>query len=300
VTTSGTISPDADAPPTGGATAFLARLAWMAVAVILVGVVVLVIYAIVEPPPSSVQPIRLAMTSTGVLGQLNSIPTTSFDSVDATQLTSAIAPPTVLTGLPLLTDNGKPEVLFVGAEYCPYCAAERWPLVAALSRFGTFTKLQNSQSTSRSVYASLQTFSFDHFAYSSPYLSFSGVEVYSNELTDNGAFTPLETPDPAESKAVGLVRSQLATTGVAPTWPVVDLGNRAAISTSGFSPALLLGQSQQAIVNALSQPSTPLGAAVLTAANQLTAGICLATGEQPAAVCTSRAVVRARTQLARP
>src|SRR5690348_15801045 len=27
---------------------------------------------------------------------------------------------------PALTADGKPRVLYVGAEYCPYCAAQRW------------------------------------------------------------------------------------------------------------------------------------------------------------------------------
>jgi thiol-disulfide isomerase/thioredoxin len=38
-----------------------------------------------------------------------------------------------------LTSAGKPEILFIGAEFCPHCAAERWPLYIALSKFGTFS-----------------------------------------------------------------------------------------------------------------------------------------------------------------
>ncbi|MGH3290263.1 MAG: DUF929 family protein, partial [Trebonia sp.] len=47
---------------------------------------------------------------------------------------------------PPLTRGGKPEVLYVGAEYCPYCAMENWPLIVALSRFGQFTGLTTSRS----------------------------------------------------------------------------------------------------------------------------------------------------------
>jgi len=32
-------------------------------------------------------------------------------------------------------------VVYIGAEYCPYCAVERWPLIVALNRFGTLTNL---------------------------------------------------------------------------------------------------------------------------------------------------------------
>ena len=46
-----------------------------------------------------------------------------------------------VTGSPL-TAKGRPEVLCVGTEYCPYCAAQSWALIVALSRFGMFTGLR--------------------------------------------------------------------------------------------------------------------------------------------------------------
>ena len=47
-----------------------------------------------------------------------------------------------------LTQNGKPEVLYIGSEYCPFCAAQRWAMVNAFSRFGTFTGLTTTHSSS--------------------------------------------------------------------------------------------------------------------------------------------------------
>jgi hypothetical protein len=38
-----------------------------------------------------------------------------------------------------LTSGGKPEMLYIGAEFCPFCGAMRWSMAVALSRFGTFT-----------------------------------------------------------------------------------------------------------------------------------------------------------------
>ena len=52
-------------------------------------------------------------------------------------------PPTKVTGS-ALTFDGKPGIFYYGAEYCPYCAAERWPVVVALSRFGTWSNLQQT------------------------------------------------------------------------------------------------------------------------------------------------------------
>ena len=36
----------------------------------------------------------------------------------------------------------------MGAEYCPYCAAQRWAMIVALSRFGTFSGLTTVHSAS--------------------------------------------------------------------------------------------------------------------------------------------------------
>ena len=71
--------------------------------------------------------------------------TTSAISSAANQLGSYFA---TVNGT-ALTSNGKPEVLFLGGEYCPYCAAERWSMVNALSRFGTFTGLTTTHSSTQ-------------------------------------------------------------------------------------------------------------------------------------------------------
>ena len=56
--------------------------------------------------------------------------------------------------------RAKPVVFFYGAEFAPYAAAERWPLVLALSRFGTFSQLGLMQSSASAAFADLSTFTF--------------------------------------------------------------------------------------------------------------------------------------------
>ena len=73
--------------------------------------------------------------------------------------------------------DGKPLVVYVGAEYCPYCAAERWVMVMWLSRFGTFKNLSEIQSSSTDVCPNTDTFTFYKSSYSSPYIDFSPNEV---------------------------------------------------------------------------------------------------------------------------
>ena len=59
-------------------------------------------------------------------------------------------------------------MIFVGAEYCPYCAAERWSMIMALSRFGTFTGLKEMSSESNDVDPDTSTFTFVDSSYTQP------------------------------------------------------------------------------------------------------------------------------------
>ena len=131
------------------------------------------------------------------------MPASVFDSVGASApATDLGALPTVLTGQPVLKSAGKPEVLFVGAEYCPFCAAERWPLIVALSRFGHFTGFKNMQSAQLSVFPDTQTFSFVGSTYTSRYLAFTGVELYSDAVDAHGAFARIATLTPVQTALV--------------------------------------------------------------------------------------------------
>ena len=78
---------------------------------------------------------RPATSLTALTDQVTSVPAATLDQVGGGTVT---APPTTISGA-ALTSGGKPEMLYIGAEYCPYCAAERWAMIVALSRFGTFS-----------------------------------------------------------------------------------------------------------------------------------------------------------------
>jgi hypothetical protein len=198
----------------------------------------------------------------------------------------------------------------VGSEFCPFCAAERWPLVVALARFGTFTELHDTSSAAQTVFAGTPTFTFDEVGYSSRYVTLTGVELYSDTTGPDGTFTRLARLTPAQAALVARYapRTSGVTTG---TSPFVDVAGRLVVSTSGFSPALLAGQSQAQIAAEIAkaaprvaEPSgtivPPTGQAVVAVANQLSAGICAATGQQPAAVCRSKGVRTADAALGLP
>ena len=91
---------------------------------------------------------------------LNNTPVSSTDlgylsgvSANTLSFVGSVGPgvnsPTTIANAPSLTLNGKPEVLYIGAEYCPFCAAERWAMIVALSRFGTFSGLATTRSAAK-------------------------------------------------------------------------------------------------------------------------------------------------------
>ena len=287
-----------------------AVFAWSAIVAIIIGVVGLVTYALthVSSPATFTQ---TALTSPAVLSALSTVPGATFDEVGVTVPGTELTPPRVLSDQPLLTSGGKPEILVVGAEYCPFCAAERWPLVVALARFGRFTVLHDATSATQSVFPDTPTFSFADARYSSLYLTFTGVELYSDQIGADGTFIRIARLTPAQSALVARYGDPGGTlTGG--TAPFVDIAGRMVTSTAAFSPALLSGQSQAQIAGEVADPpqttgrSTttsdvpPTGQAVVAAANQLTAGICSATGQRPAEVCTSKGVRAADITLGLP
>ena len=54
---------------------------------------------------------------------LSGISSSTLTTIGAGQ---GVTKPSAVTGT-ALTNGNKPEVLYIGADYCPFCAAERWP-----------------------------------------------------------------------------------------------------------------------------------------------------------------------------
>ncbi len=106
---------------------------------------------------------------------------------------AGLSGPTKVTGdhAALVGIDGKPEVLYVGAEYCPFCAAERWALVVALSQFGSFTGLKETHSSSSDVYPDTPTLSFYGSTFASTDLDFTSVELATNQAV-RGQYRILE------------------------------------------------------------------------------------------------------------
>ncbi len=220
----------------------------------------------------------------GVVRDVTSVPASVLDAIGVGGAQTA---PTKIDA-PALEQDGKPRVLYVGAEYCPYCAAERWPVVVALSRFGTWSGLRASHSATQDVYPDTQTLSFHGASYASDYLSFTGVETAGNTLS-GGRYEPLDSLSPADEKIVTTYNKPPYTTN-AGSIPFVDLAGRYITSGATYSPEVLKGLSRAEIAASLDDPKDPVAKAIGGTANVITAALCEATGGQPTNVCTSAGV----------
>jgi hypothetical protein len=189
----------------------------------------------------------------------------------------------------ILTSGGKPLVLYMGAEYCPYCAAERWALTVALSRFGTFSNLHFIHSSSTDVYPSTPTLSFYKSSYVSQYIDFQPVEMQSLKAT-SGGYATLQKPTAAQSalmtKYDGPPYLPSADSG---SYPFVDFGNQYLVLGAQYLPSALAKLSWSQVAADVRSPSTAVAQDVDGAANSITAAICKITKDAPAAVCSSAA-----------
>ena len=229
--------------------------------------------------------------ASSVLAQVTSVPTSVLDEVGVGVATTK---PTKITA-PALTADGEPRVVYVGAEYCPYCAAERWAMAVALSRFGAFTGLGETASSPSDVYPNTATLTFHGASYASNYLSFTAREIQSNQVV-NGTYAPLDTLSSADQALFDKYNAPPYTDS-AGSIPFIDIGGRYVISGASYSPQVLQGKTQTQIAAALADPNSAIAKAVDGTANLITAAICQITNGQPGAVCQSPGVTPATAAL---
>ncbi len=181
----------------------------------------------------------------------------------------------------------KPVVLYIGAGFCPYCAAARWSLIAALYRFGSFSGLTYGASSSLDVFPRTPTFSFYGAHYASRYIELQTIEQAGAEPGPDGRYVPLERASAAQQ---ALLQKYDAPPYVAPQGaggiPFILVGQRYMWSGSPFSPQLLANRTQADIAATLPTGTGQAAQAILVNANMFTAAICAVTRNQPADVCS--------------
>ncbi len=271
-------------------------LGLIVVAICLLGALVLVRDNSGPSTTSTVETFSPAPSS--LVSTLTSVPASVYDAVGVSSpdLPVAAPQPAGSGSAPMwlaTTDGGPPlpVVFFYGAEFAPYAAVQRWPLIVALSRFGTFNQLGLMQSSATTAFANLSTFTFWDVSYTSKYLKLESVERYSSLNPTGARYLGLQTPDARQAAAVANYGAS------ANTFALLDVANRFVLNGASFTPGGLAGLTQAQIAGDLDTPASPLTQAVVTAANEITATICAVDGDKPDAVCESHGVLAADQEL---
>ena len=183
-----------------------------------VAVFVIVIVLLEVTAPSTGQDTQVLAAPASVVAAVTKVPNSALAKVGAGEINN---PPQAIPGYPKLTQNGRPEVLYIGAEFCPYCALERWSLIGALSRFGKFSNLKIIRSSvTDGAGPNVPTFTFAHgVGYKSKYVAFVPREMYTNIPDPKTSFyTPLQRLTKQQMQL--FTNPKLANSG----FPFVDFG----------------------------------------------------------------------------
>jgi hypothetical protein len=257
-----------------------------ALAVVAIVVALVVVKSLHGTPTAKAAKSASGQIDATIAAKITTVPATILDKVGPGPTgTAAVAPLKSISG-PALTANGKPEMLYIGAEFCPFCAAERWAMVVALSRFGTFSSLHFIHSTPNDIYSNTSTLTFYKSTYTSKYLTFVPVE------TETVAEKPLQTLNSAQNA--------LLTKYTQGSFPFVDVGGKYIVDGAQFQPSVLgtaqaqnptnFGLTWQQIAADIQNSNSPVGQEIIGAANHITAAICQVTHGQPGNVCKSTSV----------
>jgi Domain of unknown function (DUF929) len=201
-----------------------------------------------------------------VVNQVTRVPLKVLIQAGESQPATALQP--VRDGPPLSID-GKPGIVFVSEESCPFCATERWPVVIALSHFGTWHHLVATISSSTDVYPSTATFSFRSASFDSPDLS-----VRTTELANN-AGQPLQPVTALDTELINRygIPPYVNGTDQSGAMPFLDIDNHEVLAGAQYNPQVLAGLSMSQIAAQLRNPASPVAMAIDESAGALIAAI---------------------------
>jgi hypothetical protein len=246
---------------------------------ILAAVAVVGVFAAIRPaaPASAISPAMAKLITEVTTVPVNEA-TASWPNAPLT------VPPAPASGAPL-TAKGKPEVFYVDAGYCPYCAAQNWALIVALSRFGHFSGLSTVRTHLYHGIPPIDGWMFYGSSFTSRYLAFVPVETYSGTLVsakanpnDGTSYRSLQKLTPAQRAVFDKYDPTRAV-------PFLDFGNKAVLTGSDLDPPVIAGKTWSQIASTLRDRRNSTAEAILSAANLFTAQICQLTGNRPAAAC---------------
>jgi hypothetical protein len=203
-----------------------------------------------------------------VVRQATTVPLSTLTRMSSGQAAAPLQQ--VAAAGPPLAINGKLAIVFVSEESCPFCAAERWPLVVALSHYGTWSNLGSTRSSATDVYPNTATFSFRAAHYHS-----ADIALHTTELADN-AGRPLQPETPLDAKLIAAydVPPFVNSADQSGAVPFLDIANHYILAGSQYDPQVLAGLSAAQIASQLRNPSSLVARAIDGSAKVIVAAIC--------------------------
>ena len=162
--------------------------------------------------------------------------------------------------------GGKPVMFFMGAQFCQFCAAERWAFVRATERFGRWSGLEPTSSSGGT--GGVPTFDTLHATYHSALIT-----VQTREIADFHG-RPLQALSARQGAYVNAYDPSGGFPLIVIAGRYVQLGNG-----PNYGPHLFIGRSFAAAHHLVyDQPASVQARAVVHEANIMSALICASMG----------------------
>jgi hypothetical protein len=236
-----------------------------------------------------------------VVSEVADVPVSALVASTQTTAGSRIAQPEKLPPNTSATSlDSRPEVFYLGAQFCASCAAERWALVTALSKFGTFTNLGGTVPSASHFYPGGPTFSFSTATYTSSYLSFitdeQGAHFASSPAGQQGSEQILTQQE----------QSILTTWDVAPyasqygSIPFIYMAGKFLLTGVQFDDGAVSSLNFPDAVKVMVAGKETVSRRMEAAAAYLIADMCALTSGRPASVCQQMQAALGRTAASTP
>lgn len=265
------------------------NVGWIGVGLAIVLIAVLAIVGLMASNSSATYTWKAAPAT--VTSAITQLPASAYDASTAI----AGVPETDFlptTGQPVekaANPNGAvlPLVLYNGAEFCPYCAAERWAVVASLSRFGTFSDLGVTHSSSLDKYPNTNTLTFYKAKFVSKYVTFQAIEGFTN-IPSGTFYKPLQSATKRQAALIDKYDNPpFVASAQAQSYPWIDYANQVIMPGPTYDPSYLQGLTWTQIAQAVGDPTNVVGQQILVSSNYISASVCHIDGQQPTSVCAS-------------
>jgi hypothetical protein len=246
-----------------------------------------------EPAPAAGAPYRPpSATGTyqlpaGAVSLVDGVPVSALIANARAQLgRGQVTPPEKLPpAASPLSSGGRPAIMFICAEYWSKCAAERWALVMALSKFGTFTTLKGTTSSAAGLSPRTPTFSFYGATYSSKYLTLVADELETNVDEGAGEYPLLQPPTTQEMTLMNAWDRAPYTT-IKTSLPFAYIGGKFILTTAQYDASAISQMSFQGAASIMSSGTSAVSRHAEAAAGYLVAVFCALTHGQPTSVCS--------------